>query len=60
MNRKPQPLIFEPPLVRTEDEGSDFRRAVDQYKKQYHRPWPCWSEVLEIARAIGLEKPSKP
>jgi hypothetical protein len=39
----------------TEDEV-EFMRAMDQYKRDNRRPFPTWSEVLEVIRALGYRK----
>ena len=39
----------------TEEEIA-FMRAMDQYKRDNRRPFPTWSEVLEVLRALGYRK----
>jgi hypothetical protein len=39
----------------TDDEIS-FMRAMDQYKRDNRRPFPTWSEVLEVLFALGYRK----
>jgi hypothetical protein len=34
----------------------DFMKAMDQYKRDNRRPFPTWSEVLEVLRALGYRK----
>ncbi|MFT5049703.1 MAG: hypothetical protein ACI8QZ_001096 [Chlamydiales bacterium] len=34
----------------------DFITAIDEYKRQQGRPFPNWSEVLEILKELGYEK----
>jgi len=34
----------------------DFMKAMDQYKRDNRRPFPTWSEVLEVLRAMGYRK----
>ena len=34
----------------------EFLQAIDDYKRLYDRPFPSWSEVLEILKALGYEK----
>jgi hypothetical protein len=34
----------------------EFMRAMDQYKRVNRRPFPTWSEVLEIVHALGYRK----
>lgn len=37
-----------------------FMKAMDQYKRDNRRPFPTWSEVLEVARAIGYRRIADP
>lgn len=34
----------------------EFIAAVDSYRRTYQRPFPGWSEVLEIVRRLGYRK----
>src|SRR5213593_4708304 len=34
----------------------EFMKAMDQYKRENRRPFPTWSEVLEVMRALGYRK----
>ena len=34
----------------------EFMKAMDQYKRDNRRPFPTWSEVLEVLRAMGYRK----
>ena len=38
------------------DEEIIFMKAMDQYKRDNRRPFPTWSEVLEVLKALGYEK----
>jgi hypothetical protein len=38
------------------DEEITFMRAMDQYKRDNRRPFPTWSEVLEVLHALGYRK----
>ena len=38
----------------------DFMKAMDQYKRENRRPFPTWSEVLEVLRAMGYRKVAEP
>jgi hypothetical protein len=38
------------------DEEIIFMRAMDQYKRSNRRPFPTWSEVLEVLRSLGYRK----
>lgn len=42
------------------DEEIDFMKAMDLYKRHNRRPFPTWSEVLEVLRALGYRKTEKP
>ncbi len=34
----------------------EFINAVDRYKRSQRRPFPSWSEVLEIFKSLGYQK----
>lgn len=34
----------------------EFIQAIDTYKRQNQRPFPNWSEILEILKELGYEK----
>ena len=38
------------------DDEIVFMKAMDQYKRDNRRPFPTWSEVLEVLRALGYRK----
>ena len=38
------------------DEQFDFLMAIDHYKRVNDRPFPTWTEVLEVIKAIGYRK----
>jgi hypothetical protein len=42
------------------DEEILFMKAMDQYKRDNRRPFPTWSEVLEVLRALGYRKVAEP
>jgi hypothetical protein len=42
------------------DEQFEFLMAIDQYKKQNQRPFPTWTEVLDLIRAMGYRKVADP
>ena len=42
------------------DEEIIFMKAMDQYKRANRRPFPTWSEVLEVLRALGYRKTEQP
>jgi hypothetical protein len=37
-------------------EEIEFMRAMDLYKRNNRRPFPTWSEVLEVIRSLGYRK----
>lgn len=36
----------------------EFMKAMDEYKRKSGRMFPTWSEVLEVVRALGYERPA--
>ena len=38
----------------------EFMRAMDDYKRKSGRPFPTWSEVLEVVMALGYRKVADP
>ena len=42
------------------DEQFQFLMAIDEYKKKNARPFPTWTEVLEIITALGYRKIAEP
>jgi len=34
----------------------EFIQAIDEYKRVHRRPFPSWSEVLEILKTLGYER----
>src|SRR5438477_440032 len=38
------------------DEEIIFMKAMDQYKRDNRRPFPTWSEVLEVLHSLGYRK----
>ena len=34
----------------------EFLKAVDRYKRAAKRPFPTWSEVLEVLRSLGYRR----
>jgi hypothetical protein len=38
------------------DDEINFMKAMDQYKRDNRRPFPTWSEVLEVLTALGYRK----
>ena len=42
------------------DEQFAFLQAVNEYKKVNNRPFPSWSEVLDIVKAMGYRMVAEP
>ena len=42
------------------EEQWDFLQAMNEYKRVNNRPFPTWSEVLDVLRAIGYRKVAEP
>ena len=42
------------------DEQFEFLMAINEYKKQNSRPFPTWTEVLEIIKALGYRRVAEP
>ena len=38
------------------DEQFEFLLAVNEYKKVNKRPFPTWTEVLDVIKALGYRK----
>lgn len=38
------------------DDEIAFMRAMDQYKRDNRRPFPTWSEVLEVLVSLGYRR----
>lgn len=38
----------------------EFMRAMDAYKRKSGRPFPTWSEVLEVLISLGYRKVAEP
>ena len=42
------------------DEQFEFLMAINEYKKANARPFPTWTEVLEVIKALGYRKVAEP
>ena len=42
------------------DEQFEFLMAIQEYKKENARPFPTWTEVLEVVKALGYRKIAEP
>jgi len=42
------------------DEQFEFLMAIYEYKRKNTRPFPTWTEVLEVIKALGYRKVAEP
>jgi len=42
------------------DEQFEFLMAIKEYKEKNARPFPTWTEVLEVIKALGYRKVAEP
>jgi len=42
------------------DEQFEFLMAIDQYKRVNSRPFPTWTEILEVIKALGYRRVAEP
>jgi len=42
------------------DEQYEFLMAIDEYKRANQRPFPTWTEVFEVIKALGYRKVEEP
>ena len=42
------------------DEQFTFLMAINEYKRRNTRPFPTWTEVLEVMKALGYRKVAEP
>lgn len=42
------------------DEQFEFLLAIDEYKRSNSRPFPTWTEVLDVIKALGYRKVAEP
>lgn len=42
------------------DEQFAFLMAIDEYKRKNAKPFPTWTEVLEVIKALGYRKVAEP
>ncbi|AMV24567.1 hypothetical protein VT84_09240 [Gemmata sp. SH-PL17] len=38
------------------DAETEFMKAMDRYKRENRRPFPTWSEALQVALSLGYRK----
>jgi len=42
------------------DEQFEFVMAIDEYKRKNAKPFPTWTEVLAVIKALGYRKVAEP
>jgi len=42
------------------DEEFEFLMAIDEYKRINTRPFPTWTEVLDVIKALGYRRVAEP
>ena len=42
------------------DEQFEFLMVIDEYKRENTKPFPTWTEVLEVIKAMGYRKVAEP
>ena len=42
------------------DEQFEFLMAIDEYKRKNTRPFPTWTEILEVIKTLGYRKVAEP
>lgn len=42
------------------EEQFEFIMAVNEYKKVNKKPFPTWTEVLDVMKALGYRKVAEP
>ncbi len=42
------------------EEQFEFLMAINEYKRLNKRPFPTWTEVLDVMRALGYRKVAEP
>ena len=45
---------------RMSDDQFDFLLAIEEYKRTNSRPFPTWTEVLDVIKALGYRKVAEP
>jgi len=48
--------LIKGPQTEVTTEVLDFIKALDDYKKTKNRPFPTWSEVLEVLKQLGYRQ----
>ncbi len=42
------------------DEQFEFLMAINEYKRKNTKPFPTWTEILEVIKALGYRKVAEP
>ena len=42
------------------DDETEFMKTMDRYKRENRRPFPTWSEVLEVLASMGYRRVAEP
>jgi hypothetical protein len=42
------------------DDEIEFMKAMDRYKRDNGRPFPAWSEVLQVLHSLGYRRVAEP
>ncbi len=45
-----------PSTAEVDSDTLEFIDAIDKYKKKHGRPFPSWSEVLQVLLSLGYRK----
>lgn len=65
MDRRRGPGIRRSPERKSAEEGEmndeqfEFLLTIDQYKRDNKKPFPTWTEVLDVIKAMGYRKVAK-
>ena len=54
--KKPQPLTLKPDQM--DKDVLEFIQAIDEYKRTEGRPFPTWSEILDVIKDLGYQRRS--
>ncbi len=66
MDRRRGPGIRRSPERKAAEEGEmndeqfAFLLTIDRYKRENKKPFPTWTEVLEVIKAMGYRKVAEP
>lgn len=53
---KQQPPVKGRGTPEMSEEVLEFVRAIDDFKRKNNKPFPTWSEVLDIVKELGYRK----